>query len=122
MVINQDHYINRVFHQAGAHHLTVDEFDTDFVIVGVRILFDPTSESDLAEVQSLQDALAITAGSQREFVVPGIDAPSHQQVRNALLELSATWGGYSRCWLQGLRPRPHPARDRRRGQGSALTL
>ena len=98
MVINQDHYINRVFHSAGAHHLTVDEFDTDFVIVGVRILFDPTSETDIAEVHSLQDGLAITVGAQREFVLPDTDAASHEQVRHALLELSTTMGGYSQCF------------------------
>jgi hypothetical protein len=28
MVVNQDHYINRVFHEARRHALTVDEFDT----------------------------------------------------------------------------------------------
>jgi len=28
MVVNQDHYINRIFHDAGEHSLTVDEFDT----------------------------------------------------------------------------------------------
>ena len=34
MVINQDHYINRVLHQPGVHELTVDEFDTPYVLVG----------------------------------------------------------------------------------------
>ncbi|GAA4483217.1 DUF1214 domain-containing protein [Rhodococcus olei] len=98
MVINQDHYINRVFHTAGTHHLTVDEFDTDYVIVGVRILFDPTSDTDVAEVHRLQDGLAITAGAQREFVLPDTDATSHAQVRNALLELSKTMNGLAGCF------------------------
>lgn len=98
MVINQDHYINRVFHTAGTHHLAVDEFDTDYVIVGVRILFDPTSDTDLAEVRRLQDGLAITAGAQREFALPDTDPMSHAQVRNALLDLSKTMNGYTGCF------------------------
>ena len=28
MVVNQDHYINRIIHQPGSYELTVEEFDT----------------------------------------------------------------------------------------------
>ena len=31
MVVNQDHYINRIFHEPGAYDLTVEEFDTPYV-------------------------------------------------------------------------------------------
>lgn len=98
MVINQDHYINRVFHTAGTHHLGTDEFGTDYVVVGVRILFDPTSDADLAQVHALQDGLAVTAGPQREFVPPDVDAASHTTIRNALLALSTTMGEFTRCF------------------------
>src|ERR1700712_3385775 len=37
MVVNQDHYINRIVHDPGTHELTVDEFDTPHVLVGVRV-------------------------------------------------------------------------------------
>ena len=30
MTVNQDHYINRVFHEAGEHELTTAEFDTPY--------------------------------------------------------------------------------------------
>jgi hypothetical protein len=37
MVVNQDHYINRVFHEPGEYALTVDEFDTPWVGVAARV-------------------------------------------------------------------------------------
>lgn len=98
MVINQDHYINRVFREAGTYELTKDEFDTDYVVVAARILFDPVDEGDLAEVHRLQDALTITAGSQREFVYPDYDTVSHTAVRDALLVLGKTMSGLGGCF------------------------
>jgi hypothetical protein len=32
-VINQDHYINKIFHAPGEHTLTLEEFDTPFVLL-----------------------------------------------------------------------------------------
>ena len=48
MVINQDHYINHVYHDAGTHHLTEEEFGSPYVGIGVRILVDPTDPDDVA--------------------------------------------------------------------------
>lgn len=98
MVINQDHYINRVFHSVGEHELTKDEFGTDYLIVAARILFDPDSASDLDEVHRLQDDLHLDAGTQRDVVYPDYDATSHQQVREALLVLGKTMGGLAGCF------------------------
>src|SRR3989337_682318 len=36
MVVNQDHFINRIYHEPGTYELTVDEFDTRYVLVGAR--------------------------------------------------------------------------------------
>ncbi len=98
MVINQDHYINRVFHEAGVYELTADEFGTEYVVVAARILFDPSDEADLAEVHRLQDALTVTAGSQGEFAYPDYDAVSYKAVRDALLVLGKTLSGLSGCF------------------------
>ena len=38
MVINEDGYINRVFHEAGQHSLIVEEFDTPFVLAAAHTL------------------------------------------------------------------------------------
>lgn len=98
MVINQDHYINRVFHEAGTYELTKAEFDTDYVVVAARLLFDPTSEADLAEVHRLQDAFALTTAEQRSFTRPDYDAAGHTAIREALLVLGRTMGGLAHCF------------------------
>jgi hypothetical protein len=33
MVLNQDHQVNRTFHEPGAHELSVDEFDTPYRLI-----------------------------------------------------------------------------------------
>ncbi|GAA1794854.1 DUF1254 domain-containing protein [Agromyces lapidis] len=98
MVINQDHYINRVFHGGGRHELTTTEFGSDYVVVAARILFDPTSEDDLDEVHRLQDALQLETAEQRPFEYGDIDPVSHREMRDALLVLGKTMGGLSHCF------------------------
>lgn len=98
MVINENHYINRVFHSAGTYPLTVDEFDTDYVVVAVRLLFDPNSAEDIAEVHRLQDGITVDAAEQRPFVAQDWDAASHKEVREALLVLGKTIGGLAGCF------------------------
>lgn len=95
MVINQDHYIDRVFHRPGTYELSTDEFGTAYVVVAARILFDPSSDADLAEVHTLQDGLTLTASASRPFSHPEYDQETYQQVREALLALARTMGGYS---------------------------
>lgn len=98
MVINQDHYINRVFHEAGSFELTLDEFDTQYIVVAARTLFDPASDTDIAEVHALQDAITLTSPSGRKFSHPEYDPASHTQVRDALLVLGKTMGGLAGCF------------------------
>ena len=98
MVINQDHYINRVFHRAGSYPLTIDEFDTPYLIVAARILFDPSSSTDLAEVHAIQDQLNLHASGEQHFSHSDYDPDSHRQVRDALLVLGKTMGGLAGCF------------------------
>ncbi|UNK71459.1 DUF1214 domain-containing protein [Microbacterium sp. H1-D42] len=98
MVINQEHYINRVFHEAGAFPLTVDEFGSDYVVVAARILFDPSNTDDLAEVHRLQDGLGLDVGAQRPFRAGDWDPASHLEVRDALLVLGRSMGGLTHCF------------------------
>ena len=98
MVVNQDHYINRVFHTAGEHQLTTEEFDTDFVLVAARILVDPENPADVAEVNAHQDALRISSMSTRQFELPPYDEAMVTATRNPLLELAKNLGGLDRCF------------------------
>jgi hypothetical protein len=47
VVVNQDHYINRIFHDPGRYILSVEEFDTPWVTVAAGILVDSADENDL---------------------------------------------------------------------------
>ena len=87
MAVNRDHYINRVFHEAGEHELTTAEFDTPYVLVAVRILVDPADPKDIAAVNALQDGLEFSAGSAEPFSSPEYDETSLNATRQALLEL-----------------------------------
>ena len=89
MVVNEDHYINRVFHDSGDYDLTVEEFDTPYVGVAARLLADPGDSNDLAEVNALQDQFGLQAGSARPFGPPDYDQESFERTRAALLQLAA---------------------------------
>jgi hypothetical protein len=58
MIINEDHFVNNVFHDAGEYTLTSDRYASRYVLVGVRILVDPTDSADVAAVAAIQDRLA----------------------------------------------------------------
>jgi hypothetical protein len=96
MVVNQDHYINRVLHRPGAHALTVDEYDTPWV--AARIVVDPADPDDVAAVNALQDGLAIEAGSAQPFQPPDYDGASLDATREALLALAKGLGRFARAF------------------------
>ena len=87
MVVNQDHYVNRVLHEAGEHELTTAEFDTPYVAVAVRILVDPADPEDVAAVNALQDQFQFSARSAEPFSSPEYDETSLNATRQGLLEL-----------------------------------
>jgi hypothetical protein len=88
MIVNQDHYINNVFHDPGKYDLTVEEFGTPHVLIAVRLLVDPADPADVAAVNALQDQFALQATSARPFVMPAYDQASFDATRAALLELT----------------------------------
>ena len=98
MMVNQDHYINRMLHDAGCYTLTVEEFDTPWVAVAARILVDPVDRNDLATVNALQDRLAVDAKSSRPFEMPDYDQGSFEATRKAVLELAKHVGGFDHAF------------------------
>lgn len=88
MVVNEDHYINRILHDPGEHRLTTDELDTLYVSVNARIFVDPTDAGDVERVNTLQNALEIDAASRRAYTHPAFDPTSLDAARKALLELA----------------------------------
>lgn len=89
MVVNNDHFINTIHHEAGTYELTADGQGSRYVLVGVRILADPDDPADLAQVARLQDLLELTAGSAVPFDDPDYDSTSLDATRTALLALVA---------------------------------
>ena len=99
MVVNQDHYINEVFHGGGTYTLDMDTFDTPYVIVFMRTLVDADDPKDVAEVNALQDRMKIKAASAEPFILKDYDEEAYAQLvdrLNALLpyagEISGTFG------------------------------
>jgi hypothetical protein len=94
MVVNEDHYINDVFHDAGMHRISIDRFDTPYVAVAVRILVDPTDADDLSEVHRIQDGCELSASTARPFEMPDYDQADLDTTRQALLTLASQMGAF----------------------------
>jgi len=94
MVINQDHYINQVFHEPGEHPLDVATFETPYVLVAARTMVDPASPEDVRAVNDLQDQLGLTAVSQVPFAAPEYEAETFTATREAVLALAKGIGGF----------------------------
>lgn len=89
MVVNQDHHVDAILHDAGEHRLTIEQFDTPYVGVAVRILVDPTDADDVRAVCALQDRFGLTADSSEPYVGAGYDPASLDATREPLLALAS---------------------------------
>ena len=87
MVVNEDHFINRVFTEPGRFELTMEEFDTRFVNLSARILTDPDDPADNAIGHAWQDGLRIEASASGPYEHPDYDTESLERTRSLLLEL-----------------------------------
>lgn len=88
MVVNQDHYINKIFHKGGSYKLTTKEFGTPYVILVARILANAVDPADIKSANALQDGMKIQAASARPYSHPPYDQASYEATYKPLLELS----------------------------------
>lgn len=88
MVVNEDHYANAILREPGEHRLSMEEFDTRFVHLSVRLFVDPADPADVAAVNALQDRLVLEAASAGPYTHPDYDTASLDATRSALLTLS----------------------------------
>ena len=88
MVVNEDHYVNRVFHDPGTYMLTMKEFDTPYIQLAVRTLVDASNPEDVKAANALQDQLKIKAESARPYTHPDYDEESYRAIYDLLLGLS----------------------------------
>ena len=90
MVVNQDHYINRIFHEPGTYDLSVEDLDTRYVALAARVVVNADDPGDLAAVATIQDGFSLSAASAAPFVMPDFDEASFTATREALLEQART--------------------------------
>ena len=108
MVVNQDHYINDLFHDPGEYDLSLADFETPWVLVAVRILVDPADPADVAAVAAIQDQIKLDANSSRSFELPEYETSSFDATRNAVLELAKHVGEFGHAF--GTREEVDPIR------------
>ena len=88
MVVNEDEYINKVFHKAGDYELTLQDFDTPYVILVGRTLIDAANPADIKAANALQDQMMIDAASANPYSHPNYDQDSYEATYKPLLALS----------------------------------
>lgn len=94
-VINEDHYVvGKVEYGAGSYTFDKNKVGTRYVLVALRTLVDPNDPKDIEKVHALQDAVKISQKSSGKFEIPNWDAASQKKVRDALLVLASTTGGF----------------------------
>jgi hypothetical protein len=98
MILNQDHYVNRLFHDAGEHELEPADCETPWIIVGIRVLVDPEDSDDVAAVNALQDRFRIVARSAKPFAAPSYDQATLDATRTAVLELAKHAGHFDHAF------------------------
>jgi hypothetical protein len=98
MVVNEDHYINQLFHDPGSYPLAVEDHGSPYVLVAVRTLVDPRDPNDLSAVAAVQDQLAISAQAGAPFDFPDYDLDSLNRTRRSLLALAADMTSFERSF------------------------
>ena len=88
MIVNEDHYINEIFHDAGAYEISVERHETPYVAVAARVLVDPSDSDDVARVAEVQNGFGLAAASAQPFAMPDYDESSFDSTRKALLGLA----------------------------------
>jgi len=92
--ISEDHYVPVVMYGSKPVTLSRENVGTRYVLAAVRTLVDPSDAKDLQEVHALQDGIKVSQKGAGNFEVPSWDEASQKKVRDALLVLATTTGGF----------------------------
>jgi len=87
MVINEDHYINKVYDSAGTYKLKMKQFDTQYVSVVARTLVNASDPEDIKEANAVQDQIVVKAVSAKPYTHPKYDEESYKSTYDALVQL-----------------------------------
>ncbi|WP_342730152.1 DUF1214 domain-containing protein [Bradyrhizobium sp. B117] len=99
MVINEDHYIvGDIEYRAGKYSYDRNRVGTRYGLIGLRTLVDPSDPKDVEKVRAVQDAVTISQKAPGKFEIPNWDPASRKKVRDALLVLASTAGGFKNAF------------------------
>jgi hypothetical protein len=90
IIINQDHYAQKVVYEGGSYTLDKKQIGTRYVLVTVRALANPADAADMKAVHALQDGIKVNQKSAGHFDIPNWDPVSQKKVRDALVTLGST--------------------------------
>jgi len=89
IVINQDHYVKLVSHEAGDYTLDQQSMGTRYIATLFRTLIDETDPQDAARVNQLQDQITYSQADPGKLELPDWDEGSLKEIRDALLVLAS---------------------------------
>lgn len=90
MVINQDHSMLPVVHDAGEFTYTMDQIGSRYAIVIFRTFVDANDPQDIKAANAIQDKIAVRQKNTGKFETPDWDEASLKKVRDAINVLAAT--------------------------------
>lgn len=88
VVINEDHYIQKVIYDPGTYVLTQDDIGTRYVQLVARTFVNPNDPADIKALHKAQDGLVVAQDSAGTFEVPNWDRAQLDGLRKAILAMS----------------------------------
>lgn len=90
MVINQDHSMLPVEHNAGEFTFTKEQIGSRYAIVLFRTFVDANDPADIKATNALQDKIVVKQKDPGTFEIPDWDEATLKEVRDAIKVLAAT--------------------------------
>jgi len=90
LVINQDHSMLPVVHQAGEFTYSKEKIGTRYVFIVFRTFINPNDPADIKVTHALQDKIVVKQKKSGSFEIPEWDEASLKMVRDAINVLAAT--------------------------------
>jgi hypothetical protein len=98
MAVNESHYINAIYSAPGRYELRQEEHGSPFVALFARVFIDPSDESEIAAVNTVQDGLVVEAASSKPYLHPDYDPQTLDATRETLARLGQGLGSSARTF------------------------
>jgi hypothetical protein len=88
LVINEDHYLQRVIYEPGTYTFTQEEMGTRYIQINARTFVNPNDPKDIEELYKAQDGLIVKQDSRGSFEAPNWDQAQLEGLRKAILAVT----------------------------------